>query len=248
MKKFVQFKIMMRVFSFFAWLLFTSVSAEATMVATSSKKKPLPATSLPSTPSVKRLPEIRLASVERSLRPGQVWVPDGDGGGAWYPEPAAASYKLGEYTLGPKIRRLLAQLSRSNSGVFGAPRASLAAITCYWRYGKETDKWTRRGQSSTGVKLSAGVVAVDPKTIPYGSLVTIEGVPGIFLAADCGSHVSKRVAVQNSARTAAERRAIVVDVFFATEKEGRKFDSSLPRFVKVTWFPPQTSGRMMANR
>lgn len=180
-------------------------------------------------------------------RPGEVWVPDGDGGGSWYPVSPGGRMMVGDYQLGPKISKLISQLPGQPQ--YGTREKSrLAAITCYWRYGRETDKWTRRGQSSTGVKLALGVVAVDPNIIPYGSLVTISGVPGVFLAADCGSDVTKRVAAKRTAHSSAEKGAIVVDVFFPTEREGRAFDSRLPKFVTVKWVPPVYTGRMVASR
>jgi 3D (Asp-Asp-Asp) domain-containing protein len=119
-------------------------------------------------------------------------------------------------------------------------KMKLASITSYWSRGCGTDRWTRRGQSSTGEPLRRGVVAVDPRVIPYGSLVKIEGVRQTFLALDTGTAVCRRRAAIRSARTWEERRAIVVDVFFPTEREGRAFDQSLPKFVKVTYFPPKS--------
>jgi 3D (Asp-Asp-Asp) domain-containing protein len=118
--------------------------------------------------------------------------------------------------------------------------SALAAVTCYWKIGSDTDHWTRRGESSTGVPLRQGVVAVDPAIIPYGSMVLIEGVPGAFVAADCGSHVRQKVAVMKTARTAKEKEAIVIDVYFVQEKEGRAFDASLPKFVKIHYFTPSS--------
>jgi 3D (Asp-Asp-Asp) domain-containing protein len=232
-------------------LLFSHLFSSVSWAAASSKNRTVTAVKAvgyKAEPKPKSEPRALATKEDREMdRPGEVWVPDGDGGGRWYPVSPGSRLMVGDYKLGPKITKLISQLPGQPQ--YGSrQRSQLAAITCYWRYGRDTDKWTRQGQSSTGVKLAMGVVAVDPKIIPYGSLVTIEGVPGIYLAADCGSHVTKRVAAKRTARSAAERGAIVVDVFFPTERAGRAFDSRLPKFVTVKWVPPVYPARMIASR
>lgn len=169
----------------------------------------------------------------------EVFIPDWQGGGEWVSvsrgDGGAHGLNVQEIQ---EIMRLFTENRNFKPTVGGISR--LAAITCYWKIGSDTDRWTRRGQSSTGVPLKQGIVAVDPKIIPYGSMVLIEGVPGAFIAADCGSHVSQRVAVKKTARSVTEKEALVIDVYFVQEKEGRAFDSSLPKFVKIHYFTPQS--------
>jgi 3D (Asp-Asp-Asp) domain-containing protein len=128
-------------------------------------------------------------------------------------------------------------LSRAGTSASRA-RTRLAAVTTYWQQGRGVDSCTRRGVTSTGARLRRGVVAVDPKIIPYGSTVKLDGVPGTFIAADTGGAVINRTAARRTARNSEERNAIVVDIFFPTEREARAFDQRLPRFVKVSYYPP----------
>jgi 3D (Asp-Asp-Asp) domain-containing protein len=177
-------------------------------------------------------------------RPHEVFIPDPEGGGWWFPIHPGESVEK-QLERGGISRHLIQEiLEQIHEGKTPKPSRSaqtaLAAITCYWSQGKGTDRWTRKGQSSTRVKLTRGVVAVDPRLIPYGSLIKITGVSGYFVAADRGGDVIRRVAAKKTARTADEKKAIVVDVYFRTEQEGRSFDRSLPRFVKIEFYPPTT--------
>jgi 3D (Asp-Asp-Asp) domain-containing protein len=45
------------------------------------------------------------------------------------------------------------------------------------------------GTTATGTKVRWGTVAVDPKLIPLGSLMLIDGLEGIFAAEDTGSAI-----------------------------------------------------------
>jgi 3D (Asp-Asp-Asp) domain-containing protein len=178
---------------------------------------------------------------------GLVFVPDNsyEGGGGWWVTPEEAlEMKYGGDLPPPSLKAIRRQLPVKWQGrVSGEGMTCLAAITCYWKIGSDVDFWTRRGMSSTGVNLTYGVVAVDPDIIPYGSLVEIEGIPYGFVAADCGSAVIKRVAVKKTAKTESQMKAVVVDVYFRTEEEGRRFDQSLGQFVKIKFFPPLPSPR-----
>ncbi len=188
---------------------------------------------------VQRESQEALRRFYRNAGEEEVFIPDWQGNGEWVSvsrgEAGGRGLKAGEIQ---EILNLFSQSREFKPSTSGVSR--LAAITSYWKIGSNTDHWTRRGQSSTGVSLRQGIVAVDPTIIPYGSMVIIEGVPGAFIAADCGSHVSQRVAVKKTARTAKEKEAVVIDVYFVREKEGRAFDSALPKFVKIHYFTPQS--------
>ena len=75
-------------------------------------------------------------------------------------------------------------------------------VTHYFAGESHSDPDTDAGRSSTGVPLRtataarAGVCAVDPATIPYGSRVVVDTVDGLrsYLAADTGGAVRHRTA------------------------------------------------------
>ncbi len=96
--------------------------------------------------------------------------------------------------------------------------------------------------SATGLRLHAGVCAVDSSIIPYGSIVKIDGV-GSFLAVDTGTAVISRKAARESGHTVAERAALVVDLFFASRRAGERFSETAPKFAIVAWEP----GTMASN-
>jgi len=75
--------------------------------------------------------------------------------------------------------------------------------TTYHKTEPGADMETRRGQSSTGLKLAevkpktVGSIAIDPKVIPYGSLVIVttrSGETHRFLCVDTGAWVKSRKA------------------------------------------------------
>jgi len=117
------------------------------------------------------------------------------------------------------------------------PVGSLARLTAYWT---EEDPWTAKHESSTGVRLHEGHCAVDPKLIPYGSLVQIPGM-GSYVAVDTGSAVISRQAAIGSGETAAQRNALVVDLFFENRKEAEDFAAHGPSYVAVSWSKPLTA-------
>jgi 3D (Asp-Asp-Asp) domain-containing protein len=123
----------------------------------------------------------------------------------------------------------------SAAGPAGAPPVPihLARITAYYT---QEDAWTAKHESSTGVRLHEGVCAVDPKLIPYGSLLQIPGM-GNYVAVDTGSAVISRQAAVGSARTAAERNALVVDLFFESRAEAENFAAHGPAYAAVSWVP-----------
>ena len=121
----------------------------------------------------------------------------------------------------------------------------LARVTAYWA--GEGDYYTGRSISATGVRLHDGHCAVDPSIIPYGSVVEIAGV-GKFLAVDTGSAVISRTAAREGGHTAAERSALVVDIFFADASEGEKFAARAAKFVSISWWKPNSAdGQALAH-
>jgi 3D (Asp-Asp-Asp) domain-containing protein len=111
----------------------------------------------------------------------------------------------------------------------------LARVTAYWA--AEGDYYTGQGISSTGVRLHDGHCAVDPKIIPYGSIVEIAGV-GRYLAVDTGSAVISRTAAREGGHTSEERNAIVVDLYFESRVDGEKFAASASKYVSISWWTP----------
>lgn len=79
-------------------------------------------------------------------------------------------------------------------------------LTAYCPCKKCNGKWAG-GITSTGVTAKAGrTIAVDPKKIPYGTEVTIDGY-GVRIAEDCGGAI----------------KGNRIDVFFDTHKEAMDF-------------------------
>ena len=72
------------------------------------------------------------------------------------------------------------------------------------------------GKTATGVKAKANhTIAVDPKTIPYGTEVLINGQK--YVAEDCGSAVKGKH----------------IDIFFSTHKEAVKFGKQKAEVFKI---------------
>jgi hypothetical protein len=109
----------------------------------------------------------------------------------------------------------------------------LARITVY-----DAESCSFGHHSSTGVRLRAGRhCAVDPHRIPCGSRVIIPGL-GERLAIDTGTDVIGRKAARLSGRNAAERDAIVVDIFVDTCLQAAQLEKQLPLFTVVRWNKP----------
>jgi len=123
----------------------------------------------------------------------------------------------------------------SGSGQLGT---RLARVTAYWA--AEGDYYTGRGLSATGVHLHDGVCAVDPSIIPYGSIVVIAGL-GKYVAVDTGSAVVARLAARESGHTSEEKGAIVVDIFFESQREGEEFAAAAAKYTPITWWTPTAS-------
>ncbi|MFN2508197.1 MAG: 3D domain-containing protein [Chthoniobacterales bacterium] len=108
----------------------------------------------------------------------------------------------------------------------------LARVTVYWASGGNgSDRWTRRHQAATRVRLRPGHCAVDPRRIPYGSKVFLPDAT--LVAVDTGRHVRTRRAARRSARSSSERNAIVIDRFFETKSQALSWARRNPRFMRV---------------
>jgi hypothetical protein len=116
-----------------------------------------------------------------------------------------------------------------------AARSRLARVTFYWP--EEGDLHTKRRLSSTGVRLRDGHCAVDPKIIPYGSVVEIPGF-GRLVAVDTGPAVVSRRAARSAGGTAKEKNAPVIDVFCSDQAKARELEANFQHFAVVTWYPP----------
>jgi len=89
-------------------------------------------------------------------------------------------------------------------------------LTAYW-VGQDPD--TSRFKSSTGYTLKSGrTCAVDPKIIPYGSTVVIDGKE--FKAIDTGTAVI--------AKKASRGKLPVVDLFYKTERQAMVALNNMP--------------------
>jgi len=109
----------------------------------------------------------------------------------------------------------------------------LARVTVYWP--EEGDYNTRRRMSSTGVSLRDGHCAVDPKKIPYGSLVKIPGM-GEFVAVDTGPAVVSRRAARATGRTSEQGKALVVDVYCSSRSKARVLEARAKEFAVISWY------------
>jgi 3D (Asp-Asp-Asp) domain-containing protein len=111
----------------------------------------------------------------------------------------------------------------------------LARVTAYWS--GEGDYYTRHHIASTGIHLHQGHCAVDPRIIPYGSVVNIQGL-GSYLAVDTGTAVVSRRAARESGHTRAQRAALVIDLYFESRRAGEQFAANGPKFASITWSKP----------
>ncbi|PTY01046.1 hypothetical protein DB346_15725 [Verrucomicrobia bacterium LW23] len=111
----------------------------------------------------------------------------------------------------------------------------LACITVYWPGDPSGGYYTSKNLASTGVTLKRGHISIDPKIIRYGTRVRLEGM-GEFIAVDTGGDVVNRRAARRAGKTAEEKAAIVVDIYFPTKAEGLAFKARHKRFIMATWY------------
>jgi len=110
--------------------------------------------------------------------------------------------------------------------LFASDRTAFARVTVYW-----PGEGSGKSAAWNGARLREDHCAVDPKKIPYGSKVTFGD--GECMAVDTGPDIVKRKAARSSARTAAERNAIVIDRFFHTKERALAWESAHPHFMTV---------------
>lgn len=120
-----------------------------------------------------------------------------------------------------------------------AEQSLLARVTVYWRGESQACA------SWNGARLRNGHCAVDPKRIPYGSTVTIDGEE--LIAVDTGPSVVNRKAARLTGRTAAERNAIVVDRYFETKAQAAAWEKCHGHFLTVRVVPPAKKAPHLAE-
>src|SRR4051794_16711716 len=127
-----------------------------------------------------------------------------------------------------------------SAAAVAAEQSMLARVTVYWASGGGgSDHWTRKHVAASGARLRSGHCAVDPRRIPYGSKVRIDG--DTLVAVDTGGHVKSRRAARRAGRTIAERNAIVVDRFFETKGQALAWAKHHPHFMTVQVTSPNES-------
>ena len=143
----------------------------------------------------------------------------------------AVKFNLGSLTVAENLINCGKKANRK----YASLASRLARVTVYWP--EEGDFYTRSRKSSTGTRLRDGHCAVDPKVIPYGSVVNVPGV-GRLIAVDTGGAVISRRAARLTGRTREQRSAIVIDVFCSTRAKARALIKRLKHFAVVTWQGP----------
>ena len=77
-------------------------------------------------------------------------------------------------------------------------------------------------QTATGVRATEGItIAADPRVLPYGTIVEIDGISGLRIVQDCGGAVKGNkidIFVENHADTFRPEYNRTVEVFLATEE------------------------------
>ena len=107
--------------------------------------------------------------------------PVSDGDDDWYQVSVTGSstgWGLGRY--------LAEQTSTTALPSDGNPRTFVAKMTAY---ANGVGGVAKNSKTATGTAPRYGVIAVDPKVISLGSMVTIEGYEGTFIAEDTGGKV-----------------------------------------------------------
>jgi 3D (Asp-Asp-Asp) domain-containing protein len=116
---------------------------------------------------------------------------------------------------------------------FAIERSALARVTVYW-----PGEGSGAHAAWNGVRLSEAACAVDPRKIPYGSKIIVRDA--VCVAIDTGPDVVNRKASRLCGRNAAERKAIVIDRFFATKQKALAWAKEHPHFMMVRILTPES--------
>src|ERR1044072_2820193 len=112
------------------------------------------------------------------------------------------------------------------SQMFAGEHSALARVTVYWH-----GEGSGANAAWNGARLRDGHCAVDPKKIPYGSQVVFHDAE--CMAVDTGPDVVNRKAARLCGRSAAERKAIVIDRLFDTKQKALAWAKANPDFMIV---------------
>ena len=153
-----------------------------------------------------------------------------------------------EHAIGLSLTELsltkLAESVRQTKGKNARVISRLARVTVYWP--EEGDFYTKNRKSSTGVRLRDGHCAVDPKVIPYGSLVKVPGV-GSLVAVDTGGAVTSRRAARLTGRTREQRSAIVIDIFCSSRSKALALIKRVKHFAVISWQRPERTAQLRSK-
>jgi 3D (Asp-Asp-Asp) domain-containing protein len=119
-------------------------------------------------------------------------------------------------------------------------QAMLARVTVYWHSPKSNERI-----AAAGPLLHDGHCAVDPKKIPYGSKIVLPDDQ--LIAVDTGPAVVRRTAARRSGRTAAQRKAIVIDRYFESRREAQSWAASHPHFMTVRVDSPEPASAKLSE-
>ena len=135
--------------------------------------------------------------------------PVSDGDDDWYQISRSGSstgWGLGRYLAG--------NTNASRPPSDGNPRTFVARMTAY---ANGVNGIGKNPRTATGIAPRYGVVAVDPKVIPLGSLVAIEGYDGHFVAEDTGGGI----------------KGAALDIWLPDAKEAKRYGTQYRRVTVV---------------
>lgn len=126
-------------------------------------------------------------------------------------------------TVGVVICSSCSSIEKPTSLATGRPERNnehmTVRVTTYWKNGKGTDKWSKKGISASGVPLVNKIsAAVDPKIIPFGSRISIPDLKLNLVAVDTGSAVKNRTASRKNGRNEP-----IIDLFFYSKYDALNF-------------------------
>ena len=102
-----------------------------------------------------------------------------------------AQVYLSNYTLRKQTEEYTDLMLEQQPDIQEFPNRKLGRFSLTWYSPKELGKPEEKLRTSTGLKPKEGrTIAVDPKIIPYGSIVFIQGY-GYFIAEDCGGAIKE---------------------------------------------------------